>query len=89
MQGDLGSGVMTLTLGERYTITYRERGEERTALVHYRGFGTADSIARGDPAQSPSGEAGELHWFQLDGVPGYLTIREEDLLDYEVAEPYG
>lgn len=79
---------MTLTPGERYTITYRERGEERTELAHYRGFGTGDMIARGDPAQS-SGEGGELHWFELDGVPGYLTIRDEDLLGYQVAEGYG
>lgn len=79
---------MTLTPGERYTITYRERGEERTALVHYRGFGTADTIARGDPAQSV-GEGTELHWFQIDGVPGFLTITEDDLLGYEVAEGYG
>jgi hypothetical protein len=80
---------MALTLGERYTITYRDRGDERTALAHYRGFGTADTIARGDPAQSPSDEAGELHWFQIDGEPGYLTITEDDLLGYEVAEGYG
>jgi hypothetical protein len=79
---------MALTPGERYTITYRERGEERTELVHYRGFGTADTIARGDPAQS-GGEGTELHWFQIDGVPGFLPITEEDLLGYEVAEGYG
>jgi hypothetical protein len=79
---------MALTPGERYTITYRERGEERTELVHYRGFGTANMIASGDPTRSVS-EGTELHWFQIDGVPGFLAIPEDDLLGYEVAEAYG
>jgi NADH:ubiquinone reductase (H+-translocating) len=85
----VGSGAMTLAPGERYNITYRERGEERTALVHYRGFGTGDTIARGDASQPSGGAGGELHWFEIDGVPGYLTLKEEDLLGYEVAEGYG
>ena len=80
---------MRLTPGERYTITYREHGKEVTALAHYRGFGTGDAIARGDPAQASSSTGRELHWFEVDGMPGYLTLEDEDLLSYEVAEGYG
>jgi hypothetical protein len=79
---------MALTIGERYNITYRERGEERTARAHYRGFGTGDALARAEETTVvPEGEG--LHWFELDGVPGYVTIEEEDLLGYEIAESYG
>jgi hypothetical protein len=76
---------MTLTPGGRYSIAYREHGEEKTALAHYRGFGTADWIARGDPNE-PSSEPDGLHWFKVDGTPGYLSMREEDLVGYEIAE---
>lgn len=79
---------MNLTPGERYNITYRERGEERTTLAHYRGFGTGDALARAEET-TVAGEREGLHWFELDGVPGYLTIDADDLLGYEVAEGYG
>lgn len=79
---------MTLTPGERYTIVYREDGEEKTALAHYRGIGTAAAIARPDPPAAQGDGNGDLHWFQIDGQHGYLTIDEDDLLGYEVAEGY-
>ena len=79
---------MPLTPGERYTITYRDGHEERTALAHYRGFGTGDAIARAEET-TVGGEPEGLHWFELDGVPGYLTLDADDLLGYEVAEGYG
>jgi hypothetical protein len=79
---------MTLTPGERYTITYRDGREERTALAHYRGFGTGDAIARAEET-TVGGDREGLHWFELDGVPGYLTLEEGDLLGYELAEGYG
>lgn len=77
---------MTLTPGERYEIVYRTDGEERTARVHYRGLGSADEMARGDQSESSVEPGSELHWFQLDGVPGYLTVHPDDLLNYELAE---
>lgn len=80
---------MTLTAGGRYTIVYREGGEEKTVLAHYRGFGTADAIARGEESVSSESEAVELHWFKVDGEPGYRTIRPDDLVSYEEAEGYG
>jgi NADH dehydrogenase len=83
----VASRVMTLTIGGRYNITYRERGEERTALAHYRGFGTGDALARAEET-TVVGEREGRHWFEVDGVPGYLTIDEENLLSYEVAEGY-
>jgi hypothetical protein len=81
-------GAMTLTPGERYTITYRDGREERTALAHYRGFGTGDAIARGEET-TVAGEGGGVHWFELDGVPGYITLEDDDLVSYELADPYG
>ena len=80
---------MTLTPGERYSITYREAGDEKEALAHYRGFGTADVIARGEPGESSGGRGPELHWFKVDGRPGYLTIEDDDLVSYQIAEGYG
>lgn len=82
-------GSMALTRGERYTIVYRDGGEEKTALAHYRGFGTADAIARGEPWDEPGSAAGGLHWFEIDGKPGYLTVEEDDLIRFEIAEGYG
>jgi len=79
---------MTLIPGERYTITYRDGREERTALAHYRGVGTGDAIARAEES-TVGGEGEGPHWFEIDGVPGYLTLEEEDLLGYEVAGGYG
>lgn len=79
---------MTLSTGGRYSIVYREGGEEKTAVAHYRGFGTAASIARDDMVAPADGEAGELHWFKIDGRRSYVTIEPEDLISYEVAEGY-
>lgn len=80
---------MTLTPGGRYSIVYRDGGEEKTALAHYRGFGTADTLARGEESVPSGSEAVEFHWFKVDGIPGYLTLDEDDLVSFEVAEGYG
>ncbi len=82
-------GLMTLTRGERYTIVYREGGEEKTTLAHYRGRGTGDSIARGEPGEESESAGGGLHWFEVDGEPGYLAVDEDDLVSFEIAEGYG
>ncbi|HUG08036.1 MAG TPA: hypothetical protein VMP13_03975 [Acidimicrobiia bacterium] len=79
---------MTPTPGGRYSIVYREGGEEKTAVAHYRGFGTAAAIARDDMVEPADGEAGELHWFKIDGRIGYVTIEPDDLISYEEAEGY-
>jgi len=79
---------MTLIPGERYTITYRDGREERTTLAHYRGVGTGDAIARAEESTLGVESEGPL-WFEIDGMPGYLTLDEDDLLGYEVAEGYG
>ena len=82
-------GLMTLTRGERYTIVYKDGGEEKTALAHYRGRGTGDSIARGEPAEQSEHPGSGPHWFEVDGEPGYLAIDEDDLVSFEMAEGYG
>ncbi len=79
---------MTLTTGWRYSIVYREGGEEKIAVAHYRGFGNAAAIAWDDMVVPADGEAAELHWFKIDGRLGYVTIEPDDLISYEVAEGY-
>lgn len=79
---------MTLTLGERYSIVFREGGEEKSAIAHYRGFGTAAAIARDDMVEPPDEGGGQYYWFKIDGRQSYVTIDPDDLLSYEVAEGY-
>jgi hypothetical protein len=79
---------MTLTPGERYSIVFREGGEEKTAIAHYRGFGTAAAVSRDDMVAPGEEGSGKLHWFKIDGRQSYVTIDPDDLVSYEVAEGY-
>lgn len=79
---------MTLTPGERYSIVYQEGGEEKSAIAHYRGFGTAAAISRDDMVEPGEEGSGEFHWFKIDGRMSYVTVEPDDLLSYEVAEGY-
>ena len=75
---------MALQPDQKYEIVYRVDGDEETATARYRGLGTADELARGEPA--PTEDAEEFHWFQVDGEPGFLVVDPDDLVSFEPSE---
>jgi hypothetical protein len=75
---------MTLTPGETYEIVYVAHGEERSAHAHYRGQGSADTIARGEESVTPHSEEDQPHWFRVDGEAGYLVVEPDDLISFEL-----
>lgn len=77
---------MTLQRNEKYKIVYRVDGEEETAIVRYRGLGTADELARGEESSPVVNEAADHHWFQIDGATGFVVVDPEDLVSYEPAD---
>ena len=77
---------MTLERNEKYEIVYRVGGEEETAIVRYRGLGTATELARGEGSSTASNEDANRHWFQVDGAAGFVVVDPEDLVSFEPAD---
>ena len=80
---------MNLTPGETYEIVYVAHGEERRAHAHYRGQGSADTIARGEESVEPDAKEQQPHWFRVDGEAGYLVVEPDDLVSFEAKPRHG
>lgn len=77
---------MTLEPDAKYQIVYNEGGDEKTAVVRYRGLKTSDDLARGGESRVPTEDAQRHHWFQVDGTHGFLAVDPDDLISYEAAD---